>query len=176
MRRSVDGKETRRIVSKFREKVPGIVLRTTMIVGHPGEDKRAFEELLHFVEEAKFERLGAFTYSQEEGTYSALNFKDTISQKVKQERYDRLMELQSGISLNYNLSRVGKKETVLIDSLSDGVLVSRSRSESPEVDGEILIGMEDIPAGFEPEKLIGTFAQVEIIKADEYDLLARIIK
>ena len=176
MRRSVDGKETRRIVSKFREKVPGIVLRTTMIVGHPGEDKRAFEELLQFVEEAKFERLGAFTYSQEEGTYSALNFKDTISQKVKQERYDRLMELQSGISLNYNLSRVGKKETVLIDSLSDGVLVSRSRSESPEVDGEILIGMEDIPAGFEPEKLIGTFAQVEIIKADEYDLLARIIK
>lgn len=175
MRRSVDGAETRRIVNKFREKVPGIVLRTTMIVGHPGEDKRAFNELLDFVKETRFERLGVFTYSEEEGTYSAQNFKDSIRQKVKEERCDQLMEVQSQISLEYNISRIGTKERVLVDSLNDGVLVARSQKESPEVDGEILIGADSIQKGVNSENIIGTFVEVEIVKADEYDLLAKII-
>jgi len=175
MRRSVDGKQTRQLVEKFRKKVPGIVLRTTMIVGHPGEDKRAFEEMLSFVKEARFERLGAFTYSEEEGTWGAQNLKDTIRTKTKDERYEKLMEVQSEVSLNYNRSRVGTKERVLIDSLSDGVLVARSQKEAPEVDGEILIGADSQQKGEHSENIIGTFANVEIEKADEYDLLARLI-
>ncbi len=175
MRRNVDGDQTRRLVEKFREKVPGIVLRTTMIVGHPGEDKRAFEELLSFIKEARFERLGAFTYSEEEGTWGANNLKDTIRQKVKEERYEKLMEVQSEISLNYNRSRVGSIEKVLVDSINDGVIVARSQKESPEVDGEILIGLETLPKGFDSKKIIGTFVDIQVESADEYDLLAKII-
>ncbi len=175
MRRSVDGNQTRRLVEKFREKVPGIVLRTTMIVGHPGEDKKAFEELLSFVQEARFERLGAFTYSEEEGTWGAENLKDTISSKVKEERYERLMEIQSKISMEYNMSRIGTLEKVLIDSVNEDVIVARSRKESPEVDGEILIGKDTCPKNFDTGEIIGTFVNVEIEKADEYDLLAKII-
>jgi len=175
MRRSVDGDQTRRLVEKFREKVPGIVLRTTMIVGHPGEDKKAFNELLTFIQQARFERLGAFTYSEEEGTWGAQNLKDTIKNRVKQERYEQLMEVQSHISLDYNLSRIGTKERVLIDSYNDGVFVARSRKESPEVDGEILIGADSQKNGVHSENIIGIFVDVEIEKADEYDLLAKII-
>lgn len=175
MRRSVNGAETRALVQKFREKVPGIVLRTTMIVGHPGEDKKAFKELLEFVKEAKFERLGAFTYSEEEGTWGADNLKDTIRNSVKEERYNELMELQSGISLEYNNSRVGTREQVIIDSADDGVIVARSRKESPEVDGEILIGIDSVPEGFLTNNIIGTFVNVEIEKGDEYDLVGKIV-
>lgn len=165
MRRSVDGKQTRDLVEKIRSKVPGIVLRTTMMVGHPGEGKREFEELLSFIKEYRFERLGAFTYSEEEGTWGAENLKDTISEKVKQERYETLMEVQSEISLEYNVSRIGSSEKVLVDSYSDGVFVARSSKESPEVDGEILIG------SFADDSIIGKFAEVTIKSANEYDLL-----
>lgn len=169
MRRNIDGKQTRALVEKMREKVPGIVLRTTMIVGHPGEGKREFEELLDFVQEYKFERLGAFTYSEEEGTWGAANLKDTISAKVKQERLEELMELQSDISLKFNDSRVGSVERVLVDSYSDGVYVARTSKESPEVDGELLI-----KGDFNPE-LVGKFASVLITGADEYDLMGDFI-
>lgn len=175
MRRNIDGNETRRIVKKFREKVPGIALRTTMIVGHPGEDKKAFDELLGFVKEARFERLGAFTYSQEEGTFGAANLKDNIREKVKQERYEKLMEVQSEISLEYNLQRVGTVDRVLIDSFDNGVYTARSQRESPEVDGEILIGGFKGENELQPKNIIGTFAQVKIENADEYDLMARFI-
>ncbi len=175
MRRNIDSRETRRIVEKFREKVPGIALRTTMIVGHPGESKKAFTELLDFVKEARFERLGAFTYSQEEDTYGAINFKDSISEKIKQERYEQLMEVQSKISLEYNLQRVGTIENVLIDSMENNVYTARSMKESPEVDGEILIGQGTGVKGLESKNIIGTFARVKIENADEYDLLARFI-
>ncbi len=175
MKRFIDGEQTRRLVDKFREKVPGIVLRTTMIVGHPGEDKRAFEELLSFVAEARFERLGAFIYSEEEGTWGAQNLKDTIKAKVKEERYEKLMEIQSTVSLNYNQSRVGTKERVLIDSVTDGIVVARSDKESPEVDGEVLIRPGNFPKGFDSKKNIGTFVDVQIEGADEYDLIARLI-
>ena len=170
MRRGVDGRQTRDLVAKMRRMVPGVVLRTTLIVGHPGEGEAEFADLLDFVRESRFERLGAFQYSEEEGTYGALHYKDEIPAEVKQERYDRLMELQSGISLAYNRSRVGTRERVLVDSFSDGVLVTRSRTESPEVDGEILVN----PSAVAPETLVGRFIDVTITGADEYDLIAEI--
>lgn len=176
MRRNINGEATRRLVANFREKVPGIVLRTTMIIGHPGESKAAFNELLEFVSEAKFERLGAFTYSEEEGTWGANNLKDTIREKEKQERYLRLMELQSEISLNYNLSRQGQNELVLIDTFNDGVFVGRSKNESPEVDGEILIAPDRFHSKANSKEIIGTFVNVTIENADEYDLMAKFSK
>lgn len=165
MRRGVDGRQTRRLVEKMREKIPGIVLRTTMIVGHPGEGKREFQDLIDFVRDYKFERLGAFTYSEEEGTWGATHLKDTISKRVKEERLETLMELQSQISLEYNNSRIGTQERLLIDSYSDGVYVARSSKESPEVDGEVLL------SGDFNNDLIGRFAQATIVGANEYDLL-----
>ena len=177
MHRNVDGAWTRELIKKMREKVPGVVLRTTMIVGHPGEGKRAFAELLEFVKEARFERLGAFKYSEEEGTYGAENFKDSISSKVKQERLDELMEVQSGISLSFNQSRVGSEIEVIVDDFTDGVLVCRSEFESPEVDGEILVRYDAGKAeGVDPYSLVGEFIKVRIIGADEYDLIAEIVE
>lgn len=172
MRRSVDGRQTRTLIEKMRKMVPGVVLRTTMLVGHPGEGKREFEELLDFVRESRFERLGAFTYSEEEGTFGAQNYKDSVSRKIKQERYERLMELQSEISLEYNRSRIGSQERVIVDSFSDGVYVGRSMSESPEVDGEILIGASGINELFKGKNPVGEFISVDILNADEYDLAA----
>jgi len=174
MRRSVNGAQTRALVDKFREKVPGLVLRTTLMVGHPGETDEEFEELLRFVRKYRFERLGAFQYSEEEGTYGAEHLKDDVPQQVKQDRYDELMEIQSLISEEYNLSRVGKTERVLIDSYTDNVLVARSQYESPEVDGEILIGDLQSLNTFDIPKIVGTFAGVTIKSAGEYDLLAEL--
>ena len=172
MRRSIDGPQTQAVIDRIKAKVPGVVLRTTLIVGHPGEDRREFDKLLAFVERNKFDRLGAFTYSEEEGTYGALHFKDTVRESTKQARYEELMELQSGISLSANEARVGSVERVVVDSYNDGVLVCRSQGESPEVDGEILIGNT---GEFAPEKLIGKFVTAKIVGANEYDLLAEII-
>ena len=173
MHRNVTGAWTRELIRKMRERVPGVVLRTTMIVGHPGEGKRDFNELLEFAEEARFERLGAFKYSEEEGTYGAENFKDSISARVKQERLDALMTLQSGISLKFNQSRVGSVEKVIVDDFMDGVFVCRSEFESPEVDGEILVKYDaSVMNGIEPYSLVGEFMNVRITGADEYDLIA----
>ncbi|MDO4827401.1 MAG: 30S ribosomal protein S12 methylthiotransferase RimO [Bacteroidia bacterium] len=165
MHRHIDGAATRALVRKFRGKVPGIVLRTTMIVGHPGESGEDFRELLDFVSQAKFERLGAFKYSEEEGTFGAENYSDDIPDSVKQSRLDELMAVQKDISLEFNRSRVGTLERVLIDAESDGIFVCRSRYESPEVDGEILV--KKFP-GAAP----GDFITVRISGADEYDLIA----
>lgn len=174
MHRGVDGKWTRNLIAKLRSQVPGVVLRTTMIVGHPGEGKREFQELLDFVAEAKFERLGAFKYSEEEGTFDAANFRDRITKKEKQRRLSELMELQSGISLAFNQSRVGKVEKVLVDDYADGVFICRSQYESPEVDGEIIVtySPDKFPGIKDPEKLCGIFMNVKITGADEYDLTA----
>ena len=175
MHRNVDGAWTRELISKMRERVPGVVLRTTMIVGHPGEGKRDFNELLEFAQTARFERLGAFKYSEEEGTYGAENFKDSISAKVKQERLDQLMTLQSGISLGFNQSRVGSEEKVIVDDFTDGIFVCRSEFESPEVDGEILVRYDASLIGdVDPYSLVGEFINVRITGADEYDLIAEI--
>ena len=175
MHRNVTGQWTRDLIKRMRERVPGVVLRTTMIVGHPGEGKKDFQELLDFAQEARFERLGAFKYSEEEGTYGAENFKDSISAKTKQERLDALMTLQSEISLDFNQSRVGSEIKVIVDDFNDGVFVCRSEFESPEVDGEILVKY-DSSVEVDPYSLIGEFITVKVVGADEYDLIAEIVE
>ena len=177
MRRNVDGEWTRNLVRRFRERIPGVVLRTTMIVGHPGEGKRDFTELLDFVREARFERLGAFMYSEEEGTFGAANFKDRISKKEKSARLSVLMDVQRDISLSFNQSRVGKVERVLVDDYADGVFVCRSQYESPEVDGEIIVRYD--PGNWEgkdPSSILGKFIDIKVTGADEYDLIGEPIK
>jgi len=171
MHRGIDGAGTRALVRRLRETVPDVVLRTTMIVGHPGEGEAEFEELLDFLREVRFERLGAFTYSEEEDTYDARHYPDEVPGEEKKRRLDALMSLQGEISLAFNQSRVGTVERVLVDAYSDGVLVCRSRCESPEVDGEILV-KADVPA---PEALVGRMIDVRIDGADEYDLIASMI-
>lgn len=172
MHRNVDGAWTRALIRKMREKVPGVVLRTTMITGHPEEGTREFRELLDFVREARFERLGAFMYSEEEGTYGAAHFRDSVRPSTKQRRLDALMSLQGTISLDFNRSRVGSEVKVIVDSCSDGMLVCRSEFESPEVDGEILVRCGELD---DPESLCGKFITVRITGADEYDLTAEIV-
>ena len=177
MHRHVTGAWTRELIQKMRDRVPGVVLRTTMIVGHPGEGKKDFNELLEFAKEARFERLGAFKYSEEEGTYGAENLKDSISAKVKQERLDELMTLQSDISLDFNQSRVGSQVKVIVDDFVDGVFVCRSEFESPEVDGEILVKYDSAHLGpVDPYSLVGEFITVQITGADEYDLIAEVVE
>ncbi len=177
MHRNVSGAWTRELIQKMRSRVPGVVLRTTMIVGHPGEGKKAYQELLDFVKEARFERLGAFKYSEEEGTYGAENFRDSTSARVKQERLDELMSLQSEISLEFNQSRIGSEIDVIVDDFTDGVFVCRSEFESPEVDGEILVSYAgDVFGDIDPYSLVGEFIKVRVIGADEYDLIAEAIE
>ena len=176
MHRHCDGRTTRELVRKLREQVPGVALRTTMIVGHPGEGEEEFEELLDFVRETRFERLGAFTYSEEEGTYGARHFADGIPQEVKEDRLSRLMNLQREISSAFNISRVGTRERVIVDAYTDGMLVCRSRYESPEVDGEILVRYDSqLAGGRAPEDLPGEFLNVRITGAGDYDLTAEMI-
>ena len=172
MRRSIDGSGTRRLVESFRKAVPGIVLRTTMMVGHPGEGQKEFEDLLSFVREYRFERLGAFAYSEEEGTWGAQNLKDSVPESLKQERLDELMEVQAGISLSYNESRIGSMERVIVDSCrpEDGIFTGRTSHESPEVDGEVTVSCTGgCPAP-------GTFVNVRITGADEYDLTGVLVQ
>ena len=177
MHRSSSSFQIRALIAVLRKKVPGVVLRTTMIVGHPGECKKDFQQLLDFVQEARFERLGAFRYSEEEGTFGALNYKDRISKKEKERRLAELMSVQSGISLAFNESRVATEEKVLVDEYADGVLVCRSQYESPEVDGEIIVRYSpELFHGASPEALCGKFIDVKITGADEFDLIAEPIK
>ena len=172
MHRHVDGAWTRQLIRRLRTEVPGVALRTTLIVGHPGEGEAEFQELLDFVREARFERLGAFMYSEEEGTWGAENLTDDVPPEEKQRRYDALMSLQQQISAECNEARVGKEYRVLVDSVHDGRLIARSEFESPEVDGEIIVSC---PAGTDTAALVGQFVDVRITDALEYDLLAELI-
>lgn len=175
MHRNVTGEWTRNLIERMRKIVPGVALRTTMIVGHPGEGKREFTELLDFVRSARFERLGAFKYSEEEGTYGAENLKDSVAAKVKQTRLDELMTLQSQISREYNQSRIGKIQKVIVDDFLDGIFICRSEFESPEVDGEILVKYDsEAFSNADPYSLIGEFMMVKITGADDYDLIAEL--
>ncbi len=169
MHRGVTGDWTRALIRRLREEIPGVVLRTTVIVGHPGEGPAEFQELLDFAREARFERLGAFKYSEEEGTWGAQNLKDDVPEEEKQRRYDALMGLQEGISAGFNASRVGKVERVLADDVVNGKLVCRSQYESPEVDGEIIVS---VPSGTDPASFVGRFLDVRIVGAEDYDLFA----
>lgn len=168
MHRKATGAQIRALIASLRERIPGVVLRTTVMVGHPGEGEAEFEELCQFVSDARFERLGAFRYSEEEGTWGAAHLEDDVPEEEKQRRYDDLMTIQSECSLQFNRSRIGTEETVLVDAVTDGFLVCRSRYESPDVDGEILVRMEEGTS----ENLVGSFIRVRITDADFYDLTA----
>ena len=173
MHRGVTGEWTRALIRRMREQIPGVVLRTTVIVGHPGEGLEEFRELVDFAREARFERLGAFRYSEEEGTWGAENLSDDVPEDEKQRRYDELMTVQEGISAEYNASRVGSVVKVLADDCVNGKLVCRSQYESPEVDGEIIV---PIPEGKDAREYVGNFLTVKIVSAEDYDLLAEIIE
>ncbi len=167
MRRGIDAAGTEALVKKLRERVPGIVLRTTLLTGYPGETAAEHKQLKDFVARTKFERLGIFTYSEEEGTYSASAFPDDIPEDVKSRRAEQVMEIQREISHEYNLGRVGELAEAVIDRREGDYWIARSRSEAPEVDGEILI---------ESSKPLrpGQFVKVRITSADEYDLFAEL--
>ncbi|HKK69365.1 MAG TPA: 30S ribosomal protein S12 methylthiotransferase RimO [Bacteroidales bacterium] len=169
MRRATNRRQTETILQAAREKVPGIALRTTMLVGHPGETEADFQELMEFVEKWKFDRLGVFTYSEEEGTFGASRFDDSIPEAVKQERAEALMDLQEHISLELNQARVGNHLKVIIDRREGGMLVGRSQYDSVEVDNEIFIHSDQNP---EP----GTFCEIEISAATAHELEGKLIK
>lgn len=168
MRRNVTKAETLELIQLFREKVPGIHLRTTMIAGHPGETETYFLELLNFVKKTRFERLGVFPYSHEEDTYSYKNYQDDIPDEIKQERADAIMSLQNGISREINETKVGSRIKVIIDREEDGYYVGRSEFDSPEVDPEVLVSSAD---ALTP----GSFYEVEVTGAEDYDLLAHVV-
>ena len=169
MRRHVTKAETYQLIERFRKEVPGIHLRTTLMVGHPGETEADFEELKEFVRKARFDRMGAFAYSEEEGTYAAATYEDVIPREVKQARLDELMAIQQGISAELSAAKVGKRMKVILDRLEGDYYVGRTEFDSPEVDPEVLIECGD-------ETLhIGNFYQVEVINSDDFDLFGRII-
>ena len=168
MRRGVDKEQTINFVKNARNRVPGIAFRTTFIVGFPGETEEQFEELCDFIREMKFERAGVFAYSPEEGT-PAYEMEDDVPEEVKQQRVDDIMAIQQNISLETNENRVGTVEKVLIDRIEGDYYIGRTQYDSPEVDDEILISLDD--ADIE----VGTFVNAKIVKADYFDLYAEIV-
>lgn len=175
MRRGLDKAETYALVEKMRREVPGIALRTTLLTGYPGESEQDFDELLQFVRDIRFERLGVFPYSEEEGTYSATKLQDDVPEEVKQQRVDRIMELQNGISRENNLRRVGRTERVILDRREGDYWIGRTQYDSPEVDTEILISASETGKSVRENTgdrtlSAGQFLDVRITRADDYDL------
>jgi ribosomal protein S12 methylthiotransferase len=167
MHRHITGEETRVLIKKIRDEVPGIHIRTTMMVGHPGETEEAFETLLDFVREMRFERLGAFAYSEEDGTWSARHYEDDIPEDVKQARLSKLMRVQQRISSEIQEEKVGTLMRVIIDRREGDYWIGRTEFDSPDVDPEVLISVNAAP-----EIKIGNFYDVNIISADDFDLYA----
>ena len=163
MRRGTSKEKTEKLLDKIRTKVPGIAIRTTMLVGHPGETKKDFAELMDFVEKWKFERLGVFAYSHEDGTH-AFQMKDSIKKKTKDARVSALMALQEQISLDLNEKKIGKTFKTLIDRKESGYFIGRTEYDSPEVDNEVLIDAS------KHYLKIGDFADIKITEAHEFDL------
>ena len=168
MRRNITKAETNELLERMRREVPGIHLRTTLMVGHPGETEHDFEELIRFVKDIRFERMGAFAYSHEEGTYAYQHYKDEIPQEVKQDRLDYLMRVQEGISADVNASKVGQTFRVIVDREEEDFYVGRTQYDSPEVDPEILIS-KDTPLS------PGSFYQVKVIDAQAFDLYGKVL-
>lgn len=168
MRRGITKQETLALVKRIRDEVPGIHLRTTFLVGHPGETEEDFEELLQFVKEARFERMGAFPYSNEEGTYAYEKYEDNISETVKQERMDMLMAIQERVSLAVNESKIGQHLSVIIDREDADYYVGRTQYDSPEVDPEVLIS-KDITLNK------GDIYNVIITQVESFDLYGNIV-
>ena len=165
MQRHFTKAETYDLIQKMREEVPGIHLRTTLMVGFPGETDEDFQELLDFTRWARFERMGAFAYSEEDGTYSAKHYKDDVPQEVKQQRLDRLMRLQQHISAEIEAAKIGQILKVIIDRTEGEWFVGRSEFCSPEVDPEVLIPISE-------QLTIGQFYDVKVTDAEEFDLYA----
>jgi len=169
MQRHIDAAGTRALLSRIRAEVPGIHLRTTLMVGFPGEGEKEFAELEDFVREQRFERMGAFAYCEEDDTYAAKHFADSIPDEVKQERLDRIMAIQEGISEELNTEKIGKRMLAVIDSLDGEHYRARTEYDSPDVDNEVLIPAAD-------GKLdIGEYYIVEITDAMPFDLMGRVI-
>ncbi len=169
MRRHTTKAETYTLLNRIREEVPGICLRTTLLLGHPGETEADVEELKQFVKDMRFDRLGAFAYSDEEGTYANKHYTDDIPQEVKQARVDEIMSLQETIAAELNAEKVGKQLRVIIDRKEDAYYVGRTEFDSPEVDQEVLIKAEGTSLS------IGDFYEVEITAAETFDLYAKLI-
>lgn len=169
MRRHVTKEDTYRLLEQFRKEVPGIHLRTTLMVGHPGETEADFEELKEFVRKVRFDRMGAFAYSEEEGTYAAAHYEDEIPQEVKQARLDELMSIQQGISAELSAAKIGQCMKVIIDRVEGEYYIGRTEFDSPEVDPEVLIERDGQILH------IGNFYQVEIVNSDDFDLFGRVI-
>ena len=168
MRRHVTKEETYALVERFRREVPGIALRTTLMVGFPGETEEDFEELKEFVRYARFDRMGAFAYSEEEGTYSARHYKDDVPPEVKQRRLDELMAIQQEISSELSHAKIGKEFRIIIDRKEGEYYVGRTEFDSPEVDPEVLVKDDRMLH-------IGSFHRVKIEDADDFDLYARLV-
>ena len=168
MHRHVTKEETYELLSRIRKEVPGIHIRTTLMVGHPGEGESDFEELKEFVRKARFERMGAFAYSEEEGTFSAEHYSDDIPEEVKQRRLDELMAIQEEIAAEINVSKVGQEMKVIIDREEEEYYIGRTEFDSPEVDPEVLIGKEK-------PLIIGDFYNVWITDAQTFDLFGEVL-
>lgn len=168
MRRHVSKQETIELIKQLRERVPGIHIRTTLMVGFPGETDEDFAELMEFVRWARFERMGAFAYSEEEGTYSANHYEDDVPQEVKQKRLDQLMALQQDISAEIEAEKVGQEMMVIVDRKEGDYYIARSEFCSPEVDPEVLIKADK-------HLRVGQFYQVRITSSDEFDLYAELV-
>lgn len=169
MRRRVTKAETYDLLRYMREEVPGIHLRTTLMTGHPGETEQDFEELLQFVRDIRFDRMGAFVYSHEMGTYAHETYADDIPLEVKQERMDRLMSTQEEIAAELNVAKIGRTFKTLIDRNEEEYFVGRTEYDSPEVDQEVLISKQDVP-----NLQVGNFYSVEITSADTFDLYGQL--
>lgn len=167
MRRHITGKETRELIALMRNKVPGLHLRTTLMVGFPGEGEQEFAELLDFVKETRFERMGAFAYCEEDDTFAAKNFKDEIPDEIKQERLSKLMALQEQIALESNENKIGKNLKVIIDREEKDYYIGRTQWDSPEVDPEVLIHKDR-------DLTIGNFYTVKVTEAMPFELIARL--
>jgi ribosomal protein S12 methylthiotransferase len=169
MRRGVTKAETYSLIERIRKEIPGIALRTTLLVGHPGETEKAFDELKQFVEDVRFERLGVFPYSEEDDTYAAANFPDTVGNSRKMNRANEIMSIQNRISGELNLALKNRRMKVIVDRIEPDFVVGRTEYDSPEIDQEALIGK----TGTLP--LPGSFVEVEIVDTDDYDLYARLL-
>lgn len=170
MRRHVSKAETYDLIEQFRKEVPGIHLRTTLMVGHPGETEEDFEELKEFVRKARFDRMGAFAYSEEEGTFSAKEYEDNIPHEVKQKRLDELMGIQQEISAELSNLKIGKTYRVIIDRKEGEYYIGRTQFDSPEVDPEVLVKANG------KRLFIGRFYQVHITDADDFDLYGEVVR
>lgn len=169
MRRGVTKQETYELIEWMRKEVPELHLRTTLMVGHPGETEEDFQELLQFVRDVRFERLGAFIYSHEKGTYADRHYSDDVPQEVKAQRLDTLMHLQEEISQELNAAKVGRSYKVIIDREEPDYYVGRTEYDSPEVDQEVLIHKRE-----GQELQIGAFYQADIVGYDAFDLMAEV--